>query len=236
MDLVPLTFYERFARKHLSNGLAVALAQLRRELGILVQHRRSSRRARRLFDSRPVKLNCGCGRTPKQGWVNIDSRGNADLQLDLREKLPIPADSVSFIYSEHFFEHLEYPRETGVFLGESLRVLVPGGRFRVGVPDTEWPLRCYADGDEAYFTFVREHWHLFSDTRMHSINYHFRQMSEHKYAYDYETLAKLLVRAGFVSVRRSDFDPQLDSEHRRTGTLYLDAFKPSSAPIKAALP
>jgi hypothetical protein len=35
-----------------------------------------------------------------------------------------------------------------------------------------------------------------------------------------------LERAGFVKVRRRDFDPELDSEERSLGTLYVDAYKP----------
>ncbi len=60
---------------------------------------------------------------------------------------------------------------------------------------------------------------------MHNINYHFRQGSEHKYAYDFETLSKVLIQTGFIQVQKSEFDPNLDSEHRKIGTLYVNAFK-----------
>ena len=63
-------------------------------------------------------------------------------------------------------------------------------------------------------------------TLMHQINYLFRQGHEHKYAYDGETLALILERAGFVRVNRRDFDPALDSESRRIGTLYMKARRP----------
>lgn len=64
---------------------------------------------------------------------------------------------------------------------------------------------------------------------MHNINYHFRQGTEHKYAYDFETLSKVLSKAGFVGIEESSFDPALDSEHRRDGTIYVKAFKPAKA-------
>jgi predicted SAM-dependent methyltransferase len=214
-------------QNHLSNGLATALGRLRSEVRILVLHRKSARKAKGLLGDSPLKLNCGSGTFLKPGWVNIDMEAKvAELQLDLREKLPFPDSSVSYIYSEHFFEHLEYPVETSTFLAESLRVLIPGGHFRVGVPDTEWPLIAYVREDHNYFRLARERWHpAYCDTKMHSINYHFRQGSQHKYAYDYETLAKLLAQAGFAQVQRSEFDPELDSEHRRIGTLYVSANK-----------
>ena len=225
-------FVKRLLQRHLSHGLVDALRQLRTEIAILVVHRRSTRKSRKLLGTAPVKLNCGCGPAVKRDWINVDLHKRADLRLDLREKLPFPDSSVSFIYSEHFFEHLEHPQETGRFLGESLRVLIPGGQFRVGVPDTEWPLCDYARGIDDHFRFVRAGPYLpaYCDTKMHSINYHFRQGSEHKWAYDYETLAKVLSQAGFSLVEKSEFDPALDSEHRRIGTLYVNAFK--DAPIR----
>ena len=64
------------------------------------------------------------------------------------------------------------------------------------------------------------------DTRMHNLNYHFRQGAEHKYAYDYETLAVVLEQAGFDSVAKRPFDPKLDTASRREGTLYVDACAP----------
>jgi hypothetical protein len=61
---------------------------------------------------------------------------------------------------------------------------------------------------------------------MHSLNYTFRQFGDHKYAWDEEILTMALEAAGFVRVRRRSFDPQLDSEHRRDGTLYMEGSKP----------
>ena len=194
---------------------------------IAAVHRKSVRKAMKL-PSAGLRLHCGCGFNLKQGWINIDVfESNADLRLDLRRTLPFQDGSTIAIYSEHFFEHLEYPEETGMFLAESLRVLQPGGSFRVGVPDAEWPIRAYATDDERYFKLAREKWHPPScDTRMHNINFHFRQGTEHKYAYDYETLEKVLIGAGFSSVARGAFDPAIDSElWNGPGTLYIQAYK-----------
>lgn len=130
------------------------------------------------------------------------------------------------IYSEHFFELLEYPHETSMFLAESLRVLAPGGLFRIAIPDTEPPIVSYRDGDDAeWFKRARDGvpppW-----TRMHNINFHFRHETQHKYAYDYETLARVLTKAGFSNILRTDFDPGMDTGRRRFCTLYVEAQKP----------
>ncbi len=206
-----------------------ALRLVQREFRIQRLHFSSVRKVSQLLSKDPLKLNVGCGPNCKEGWVNIDLMdARADLNLDLRESLPFSDDSVSIIYSEHFFEHLDYPDEVGHFLGECFRVLKTDGVFSIGVPDTEWPIRAFAEGDEEYFRIARERWHPeWCNTRMHQINYHFRQRNEHKYAYDYETLEKILRQFRFLSIERRNFNPELDSPSRMLGTLYVDARKPN---------
>ncbi len=217
-------------RKLLSTGVRQASRNLIRELRLSVHHRRSARRARKYWGHAPLQLHLGCGKVLKPGWVNIDLGSSvADLRLDLREPLPFPDDSVSIIYSEHFFEHLGYPDEARHFLRESIRVLRPGGLFDVGVPDTEWPITAYTNDDRQYFQFVRDRWHPeWCNLRMHNINFHFRQDGEHQYAYDFETLAAVLEGAGFTAIHRREFNPEQDSDpySRGKGTLYVTAIKP----------
>lgn len=103
----------------------------------------------------------------------------------------------------------------------------PGALFSVGVPDTEWPLQSYVSGAEEYFNYVRHYWHPeWCTTRMYNLNYHFRQGREHKYAYDYETLAQILHESGFISISKRPFNPAMDAAQREQGTLYVDASKP----------
>lgn len=215
-------------RGRTSFGVRGAVRALRLELGIQRVHRAGLRRARRLPPATDLRLNLGCGPNRKPGWLNVDlAAPQADLHLDLREPLPFPAGSASVIYSEHFLEHLEYPEEVTRHLRESMRLLRPGGLFSVGVPDAGRIVRAYVLGDEEYYTLGGARLHPeWCDTRMHNLNYTFRQAGEHRYAYDLETLQRVLETAGFVDVRRRDFDPTIDSEERRVGTLYVDARRP----------
>jgi predicted SAM-dependent methyltransferase len=226
-------------RGRITVGVRRAWREMLSEMQIRHRHFSSLRRAKRLSTATDLKLNLGCGPYLKPGWINVDtSNPEADLQLDLREKLPFPDESSSIVYSEHFFEHLEYPDQAMMFLRETWRVLVPGGVLSVGVPDTEWPIVSYASGDPEYFRLARDRFHpQWCDTRMHQLNYHFRQGAEHKYAYDLETLSKILKEAGFVEVERRAFRAGLDSENhmvsslaRGTASLYVDARKPVSKP------
>ena len=209
-------------------ALGQALETLRAELKIRDKHRASLKRLARLAPGPELKLNLGCGRHPRPGWLNVDLHRDADLQLDLRSAWPFADGSAAVIYSEHFFEHLEYPDEVVAFLAESRRVLAPGGVFSVGVPDTETLLQAYARRDAAFFQHCHDvGWHpAWCNTPLHSVNYHFRQGREHKWAWDLETLARVLEEAGFVEARERPFDPALDTESRREGTLYVDARKP----------
>jgi len=172
-----------------------------------------------------LKLNVGCGANRKEGWVNVDLHPAADVKTDARRKLPFRTGSAAVVYSEHFFEHLEYPEEAVLFLSESFRVLEPGGLFSVGVPDTELCLRAYVDGNFSWrslgLTYVE-----WCDMPMHSLNFLFHQGGEHKHLYDAPTLINVLNKAGFENVHRRNFDPGIDSEDRRVGTLYVDARKP----------
>ncbi|MFC1681883.1 hypothetical protein ACFL1S_08960, partial [Pseudomonadota bacterium] len=69
-------------------------------------------------------------------------------------------------------------------------------------------------------------------TSGYSLNFHFRQRWRgtpeadfqcHRFAYDFETLDKKLVQAGFIGIKCRNFDPQLDDSAREVGSLFLEA-------------
>jgi predicted SAM-dependent methyltransferase len=208
-------------------GLQRAQRKLRDEMIIAAKHRSGLRRTKDFSSARPLHLNIGCGPNLKQGWVNIDIAGPADLYLDLREPIPFNLGSVRTIYSEHFFEHLDYPRDALHFLSECFRILELGGLFSVGVPDTEWPLRNYCGQATGWLEAAAEHkWHPhWCRTPLEHINYLFRQDGDHKFAWDFETLRQALEQTGFKEITRRDFDPARDDVSRAIGTLYVDAVK-----------
>ena len=81
-----------------------------------------------------VGLHMGCGpnnRSP--GYLNCDIK-DGDFRVDGTKPLPIPSDSLDYVYSEHFIEHIT-AEEALVFIEESLRVLKKGGIFRCLTPD-----------------------------------------------------------------------------------------------------
>jgi predicted SAM-dependent methyltransferase len=226
---VDLNLPKKFVKSHSSKAFRLALRQAQTEWRIWRRHRLAVAKVREYTKNLPLKLNLGCGRNPKAGWVNIDLlHADADLHLDLREPWPFPDESATHVYSEHVFEHFDIDREVPHFLSESLRILKAGGCFEVGVPDSAWLLQAYGNSDDYYWSFCKTIHPERYETQLDHINYHFRQDGEHKYAWDEETLARTLRRAGFASVGRREFDPAVDDESRRTGTLYLRAMKPQN--------
>src|SRR5690606_3801191 len=123
-----------------------------------------------------------------------------------------------------------YPDDAMAFLKELYRVIKPGGRVTTSVPDTEWPMKSYAEGESAqYFKIAKEKYHPKDCvTMMEHLNYHFRQNGEHLYAYDEVTLLRILERAGFQSNQPREFDPAMDSASRHPGSLYVVSAKYSA--------
>jgi predicted SAM-dependent methyltransferase len=226
-ELARGVLHSRFVKARTRNALRLAASGLLFEFKLNRRHRASLKKAKRFAHERGLRLHFGCGPIIKTGWVNIDLFSEqADLQLDARDPFPFANDSVSLIYSEHFFEHLEYPDEALRFLREAWRVLAVDGVLSMGMPDCELSVRSYVTGDEDYYRHQREErppqW---VTTPMDYLNRDFRQGREHKYAYDFPTLTRVLSEAGFTSIVRRAFNPKLDSQHREWGTLYIEARK-----------
>jgi predicted SAM-dependent methyltransferase len=164
------------------------------------------------------------------------------MYWDCTKGLPFKSGVVEAIYSEHFFEHLDYDSEAKRFLRECLRCLKPNGTLRIVVPDAGAYLKVYAKEDWAEMAARRplikegDHYRDFwlgriYKTRMEFINAVFRQYGHHKYAYDAETLILMLQEVGFSCSCEATYnvssDPNmtLDTSARRTESLYVEGKK-----------
>jgi hypothetical protein len=68
---------------------------------------------------------------------------------DVRRPLPFADETFDAAYSFHVLEHLT-PSEGDDHVQDVKRVLMPGGRWRISVPDLEFICRAYLDGLENY--------------------------------------------------------------------------------------
>jgi SAM-dependent methyltransferase len=103
-----------------------------------------------------AKLNIGCGRNIRPGWVNVDIAPlpGVDVVADLddcrRTPLPLADDSADELLLSHVIEHIRDPL---ALMQELHRVARPGARMEIRVP--------HGASDDAYEdpTHVRQYFH-----------------------------------------------------------------------------
>ena len=95
------------------------------------------------------KLHIGCGPFVMDGWLNVDINCyRPDIRyLDAGKPYPFPDHSFNYIYSEHLFEHLSVEEQT-VMLQECYRILKPGGRMRLAMPNLHFLMELYLHPDK----------------------------------------------------------------------------------------
>ncbi len=103
------------------------------------------------LDVRPLHIELGCGtskRNPQAVGIDILDVPGVDVVGDALEVLRgLPDGSVESVYSEHFMEHIDAPRD---LLAECARVLRPGGEFRAVMPHFSNPA-FYSDPTHSSF-------------------------------------------------------------------------------------
>jgi predicted SAM-dependent methyltransferase len=190
------------------------------------------RRINRFLASRqrPLYLNFGSGPRGLDSphWLNVDGflDRNVHFLLDLSRPLPMPQASFDGVFCEHVLEH--FTQEEGEKIVKDIqRILRPGGRLRVIVPDAEQILRWYFDASD---TLAERRG---GETPMESVNSYFRQRYEHQFMYDWPTLCAMLERAGFKRpLSRTNFRSgpcadlaSLDDPKYEAESLYAEAVK-----------
>lgn len=160
------------------------------------------------------KINCGSGNAVFSGWTNVDYRWTGlqlmrrsprpQLLADLTKALPADDDSISHIYANNFLEHLSYV-EGERFLREAHRVMEPGGRIRIVVPDIARYVEAYIGNDQAFVKAVlaaTAYWPDYVKDSLTLLDTIVRGSEEygwvHKASYDSPLLHECLARLGFV--------------------------------------
>lgn len=141
-----------------------------------------------------LKLNLGCGPHALPGWLNYDINGARRMDvvpIDLAlGRLPHTDESVDFIFSEHFIEHIN--REQGARLvKECYRVLKQGGVIRISTPDLHALTKRYLRGEIIKIPGV---WEPKTPAQMFNEG---MRLWDHLFLYDGEEIADLLDEAGF---------------------------------------
>ena len=233
-----LTRLERLRDKVVGHGLQVALRALELELTI-AEAAANAKESNEAFELKTAGLQIGCGTHRIEEWTNFDIfPGYADIVGDAREGLPFPDDTFDNVFSEHMMEHVDYPHSVTTVLGEMNRVLAPGGKLIVGVPDSEPVIRAYAEGDTEFMEKLKEEWygrrpnldaydqpidmvHLVGADEFDSPKY-----APHFWSYDHAKMTSLLEKAGFSDIKPWEFDESMANPDRAWNSVYLEAIKP----------
>jgi predicted SAM-dependent methyltransferase len=202
-----------------------------------------------------VKINLGSGPDGIEGWINYDwgwlpllgkltslrkfliwtgilSKNyeriwpGVELQ-DLRKGIPLQNESVDWVYSSNFLEHLE-KYETARLLSECFRVLKKGGRVRLVVPDINKVIGNYQQNGDADL-FCRE-FYGFDKDKLTGLSR--KAIRGHQWMYDFKSLTSLLKECGFKNILKSKYREsglkdvvKLDlAVHQELG-LYVEASK-----------
>jgi hypothetical protein len=105
-----------------------------------------------LASGEPLYLQLGFGRHPIKNFLNLDFRYrvldgiessnfyDTTFIFDWPKGIPVANDSVSFVFHEDMYEHLDQ-KEQYYMLAEVLRILKPGHYHRVNCPNLEFIMR-----------------------------------------------------------------------------------------------
>ena len=159
-----------------------------------------------------VKIDMGCGPDKDEGYIrcDIDPKQQADLICPMwdfgfiSQRYPF----VEEVRCKDAFEHLPFG-DVSKALGCWRKLLQPGGKLEIQVPDLKWACEYaieHAEGtfDESYNSFARIFGHA-------SIGRHM----EHNWGYTQNSLKSLLQAFGFENVEVE----RVDCHHGETGEL-----------------
>lgn len=161
-----------------------------------------------------------------EGWANLDIAGGGNLIWDLRKPLPLSQNSIRFVFSEHFIEHIS--REDGErLLANCWQAMAPGAVIRVSTPDLRVMVQDYLDGK----LIEIPHAGYYPRTLCQMVNEGMRLWG-HTFIYDEPELRDLLAGAGFKDIKRVSPGESEHAELRGLETrpnfddLILEAVRP----------
>lgn len=135
------------------------------------------------------KLNLCCGDDKREGYLNCDVK-DSDHNMDISDGFILfPEDTFVEVLFRHALEH--FRPEIGMrLLSEIHRILKPGGRVVVHVPDYQLALEDSVRGYNLYPNCAPAIHRIYGlSTSEHQI---------HKWGYTVETLKSVLTQVGFV--------------------------------------
>lgn len=179
-------------------------------------------------------IQYGCGLSCPEAWLNFDASPRLRAEKlpvvghllkfsgktlfpqnvrygDIVRGLPVPAESANAVYCSHVLEHLDRA-SLEVALKNTIRMLKPGGVFRLIVPDLEWRARKFIELAESgkadandWFMRATHLGEIQPSVGMRGRIIAAFGNSKHKWMWHHASMSKMLKQVGFVSVRKCEF-------------------------------
>lgn len=143
----------------------------------------------------PLRLHIG-GTSVRAGWkiLNVQAGPGVDFVGSCVDLSQFRDGSVREIYASHVYEHLAYRTELKPALAEAWRVLEPGGRLMIAVPDLDVLFGMFLD------PALQPH-EKFYVTRM-IYGGQVDAFDFHKCGFNFEILEHYVKQAGFRTLER----------------------------------
>jgi SAM-dependent methyltransferase len=179
-----------------------------------------------------TRLNIGCGRFPRPGWINLDNRlrPGVDCVADLRGGLPFRDGSIDYAVAIHVFPHLRLDALAPA-LARVRRLLKPGGVLRLGLPDLDKAIDAYRARDAGYFIVPDDDWRRVGAKLVAQITW-FNDLAT---PFTYDLAAEALEKAGFATPQRcafretrSPFPDIVACDNRERESFFVEATNPCS--------
>jgi len=166
------------------------------------------------YSGSELRLDFGCGEMqPKPGYVGVDIRPFPGIRYVCNSweiTNHVNLESVSAIYSRHFFEHLTFA-QAHLTLCAWRKILRPYANLQMIVPDIGYHISQFLASDENAPSAANPNWTL----RQHAIagfwGWQHDGVTEiwdlHKSGYDFRMLEETLKNHGFENIVRQDDNP-----------------------------
>lgn len=150
-----------------------------------------------------IKINMGCGwRNFGKDWDHIDGGDYSHLDSKDIFNLPYEDESVDLIYASHVIEYFDRDEVKDV-LNEWIRVLKPGGKLRLAVPNFSEMAILYSKDIIKLNDILGP---LYGKMPMG------KETIYHKTTYDFNSLENLLIDLGLKEIKKYDWK---DTEHSK---------------------
>lgn len=115
--------------------------------------------------NRKLEIGPGIERIKSFETINIVNNKTTDYILDASKPLPFPNNTFILIYASHIFEHTPWYLNAKV-LKEWIRILIPGGKIEIWVPDGYKICKAFVMCEENKTNkYILDNWFKFNDEK-----------------------------------------------------------------------